>query len=143
AVLRRNRLRAGQSHQRIAVCRRQVHAVAKQLFHSETRVLRREFSSAREDACNARRLDAGPAVLEFLGERFEQLWRGEHTADLVSRPEPRYPLLDYMRLVLLQRGELSPLDQLDHPARVEVNTKTNTAAVLTQVLDRQPQPARP
>jgi hypothetical protein len=45
--------------------------------------------------------------------------------------------------VFLQGGELAPLDQLDHPTRVEVDAKTDPAAMLAQVLDRQPQPARP
>src|SRR5262249_5999425 len=111
--------------------RRQVHAVAQQLFHRETRVLRREFSAAREDAGDSQRFDTGTAVFEFLGERFEQLGCSEHASDLVARPEQRYRLLDHMSFVPLQRGELAPFDQLDSPTRVEVDAKTDSAAVLT------------
>ena len=33
-------------------------------------------------------------------------------------------------------------DQLDHPARIQINTKTNPTAHLSQMLDRQPQTTR-
>src|SRR5215813_10585157 len=81
AVPRRDRLRAGQPHQRVAVSRRQIDSVAQQLFHREARVLRREFGPAGEDAGDSRLSDGGSEVLQRLGERFEQFWRREHTFD--------------------------------------------------------------
>ena len=48
-----------------------------------------------------------------------------------------------MLLVGLQVLHPALLDQLDHPARVEVDAEADAAAILAQVLDRQAEPARP
>ena len=46
-------------------------------------------------------------------------------------------------LVGLDLLHLPHLDQLDDPARIEVDHEADAAAVLGQVLDREAQPARP
>ena len=51
-------------------------------------------------------------------------------------------LVDHVLLVALHLRHVSALDELDHPARVEVDHEADPAAVLAQVLDREPQPAR-
>ena len=56
----------------------------------------------------------------LFAERFEQLGRGEHAADVVVRAQQREPLLDHVLLVGFGLFDLAALDQLDDPARIEV-----------------------
>src|SRR6185503_21316053 len=51
-------------------------------------------------------------------------------------------LLDDVLLVLLSHLRLAHLDQLDDPARIEIDHKTDPAAMLRQVLDCQTQSTR-
>jgi len=54
----------------------------------------------------------------------------------------RQRLIDDVTLVGFHLIHLPVLDQLDHPARVEIDHEADAAAVLRQVLDGQPQPPR-
>ena len=57
--------------------------------------------------------------------------------------QQRQRLVDDVLLVASRPSPISPpLDQLDHPARVEVDHEADAAAVLREVLDGQAQPAR-
>ena len=75
-------------------------------------------------------------------QRLEQLRRGEHAADVVVGLQDRDRLVDHVVLVGLQVLAPALLDQLDHPARVEVDAEGDAAAVLGQVLHRQAQAPR-
>ena len=99
--------------------------------------LRRHLGAAAEDAANARLLQR-----DLLGQRLEQLGRDEQAADVVVRLEQRQRLIDHVALVRLHLIHLARLQQLDDPARIEVDAERDAAAMLRQVLDRQPQPAR-
>ena len=68
AIFGRDRLRASQTHERIAVGRRHIHSAAQQFLHRESRELRREFGAAGENAGDADFPDAGAAILQFLGQ---------------------------------------------------------------------------
>ena len=83
-----------------------------------------------------------PSFSSRLAQRVEQLRRGEHALDVVPGGEDRHRLIDAVLLVRLQVLHPALLDELDDPARVEVDAEADAAAVLAQVLDRQPQPAR-
>src|SRR5262249_29474328 len=74
---------------------------------------------------------------------FEQFRRSEQAANIVAGAQNRYRLLDYVGFVLIQSFGLTPLDQLDHPARIKVDAKANAAAILAKVFDSKTQPARP
>ena len=80
--------------------------------------------------------------LEPQRQRLEQLRRREHALDVVAGAEDRDRLIDDVILVGLQVLGPALLDQLDDPARIEVDAEADAAAMLRQVLDRQPQPAR-
>ena len=56
--------------------------------------------------------------------------------------QERQRLVDDVLLVGLELLHLPLLDQLDDPARIEIDAEADAAAVLGEVLDRQPQPAR-
>ena len=75
-------------------------------------------------------------------ERLEQFRRGEHAPDVVPRLENGHRLIDDVRLVGLEVLAPAFLDQLDDPARIEVDAEADAAAILREVLDRQPQPPR-
>ena len=130
--------RTGQTHQRIAVRRRHVHAAAQQFLHGEARELRREFGAAGEDACDARSPEYScRGSSSSSAKRFKQLWRREHAADIVAGVENGDGLLDHVRLVSIQVFDRARLDQLDDPARIEVDAKADAAAVLAQDARRQ------
>src|SRR5262245_20819686 len=142
AVLRAHRFRRGQAHQRVAVDRRDVDAV-EQLLDGEARPLRGELGPAREDPRDAGLLDAAALLLEAERERLEQLRGREHAADVVAGAQDGDRLVDHVLLVGLEVLGPALVDQLDDPARVEVDAEADPAAVLREVLDRQAQPARP
>ena len=75
-------------------------------------------------------------------QRLQQLRRREHAADVVAGAEDRDRLVDDVVLVGLEVIHPALLDQLDDPARIEIDREADAAAVLRQMLDRQPQPAR-
>jgi hypothetical protein len=52
-------------------------------------------------------------------------------------------LVDAVLLVGLQMLHPALLDQFDHPAGIEVDTEADTAAILGEVLNREPEPPRP
>ena len=87
------------------------------------------------------RIERAP-LLQRRGQRFEQLGRGEHAADVVAGAEDRDRLVDAMLLVGFEVLHPALLDQLDDPARIEIDAEANAAAMLGQMLDRQPQPPR-
>ena len=64
---------------------------------------------------------------------------------LMSWPAWRIVTAWSMHVVLVRFEVLAPalLDQLDDPARIEIDAEADAAAVLGEVLDRQPQPPRP
>ena len=72
----------------------------------------------------------------------EQLGSREHRLDVVPGREDRERLVDHVVLVGLEVLHPALLDQLDHPARVEVDAEADAATVLAQVLYGQAQPAR-
>ena len=86
--------------------------------------------------------DARALLLQPLAQGVEQLRRGEHALDVVPGREDRHRLVDAVFLVGLQVLHPALLDELDHPARVEVDAEADAAAILAEVLDRQPQPPR-
>ena len=61
---------------------------------------------------------------------------------VVPRAEDRDRLIDAVLLVRFEVLHPALLDELDHPPRIEIDAETNAAAMLGQVLDRQPQPPR-
>src|SRR5688500_8336729 len=52
-------------------------------------------------------------------------------------------LLDHVLLVLLRQAGLAHLEQLDHPTWVKIHHEADSASILGQVLDRQPETPRP
>ena len=75
-------------------------------------------------------------------ERLEQLRRREHALDVVAGLQDRHRLIDDVILVRLEVLAPPLLDQLDHPARIEVHAERDAAAMLREMFDRQAQPAR-
>src|SRR4029079_17951867 len=98
--------------------------------------------AARENSGDARLANRRSDLLEFERERFEQLGRGEHAADVVIGLQNGDRLLDHVILVGLQMLAPALLDQLDDPSRVEIDAKADAAAILRQMLDGETQPAR-
>jgi hypothetical protein len=84
----------------------------------------------------------GTHRLEPERERFEQLRRRERAPDVVTRLEDRDRLIDDVIFVGLEVFAPSFFDQLDHPARIEIDTERDASAMLCQMLDGQPQAAR-
>src|SRR5437867_3533263 len=126
------------AHQGVAVCWSHVGAIEK-LFVCETVPLRREFGPPGEDpgySCLAYRC---PHFFQAERKRLEQLGCGEHAPDVVAGLKNRNRLIDTMVLVGLQLLGPAFLDQLDHPARVQVDAEADAAAVLGEMLDRQAQ----
>ena len=78
-------------------------------------VLRQHRGASAEDAANA-----GFENIDFLGQRLEQLGRGEETADFAVLEDHR-GLVDDVFHVGLRFVELLVRDQLLHPARIEVD----------------------
>ena len=99
--------------------------------------LRRHLGAAAEHAG-----DAGLLQRDALAQRFEQLRRGEQALDGVVRLEERQRLVDDVALVELHHLHLAHLDQLDHPARIEIDHEADAAAMLREMFDGEPQPAR-
>ncbi len=132
----RRRLVRRQPHQRVAIGRREVDAV-EQFLDREAMELGRHLGAAAEDARDAQLLQRHP-----LAQRFEELRRGEDALDVVVRLHQRQRLVDDVALVELHFLEGVALQELDHPARVQVHAETDSAAVLAEVLDGQSQAAR-
>ena len=126
-VVRPARRARGQPHQRVAVGRRHVGAV-EQLLVREAVPLRRELGAAGEDAGDARLADRRAHRLEPQRQRLEQLRRREHAADVVAGLEDRHRLIDDVILVGLQVLAPALLDQLDDPARIEIDAEADAAA---------------
>jgi len=61
---------------------------------------------------------------------------------MVVRAQQSEALFDNVLFVTLGHVDFAHFDELDHPARIQVHHEANAAAVLGQVLDRQPQAAR-
>ena len=53
------------------------------------------------------------------------------------------PLFDDMLLVLFGHLDLVHLDELDDPARIKINHETDSAAILRQMFDGEPQATWP
>ena len=77
-----------------------------------------------------------------MAQRLEQLRRGEHALDVVAGAKDRQRLVDAVLLVRFEVLHPALLDELDDPARIEIDAEADAAAMLGQVLDRQPQPPR-
>src|ERR1051326_5018408 len=97
--------------------------------------LRRHFSAAAKDTGDSHLLQR-----HFLAKRFEQFGSREETANVVVSLQQREALLHNVLLVLLGHLWLAHLEQLDDPARIEIDHETDTATMLRQVLDRETQP---
>src|SRR5262249_1409509 len=104
---------------------------------------RRELGSAGKDSGDPRLFDARASIGKLLGQSFEQLWSCEHAADVVPGLENRDRLFDDMGFIFVEHFGFAPLDQLDDPPGVQIHTEADAAPVLTQVLDREPEPSRP
>ncbi len=61
---------------------------------------------------------------------------------VLVRLEQRQRLIDDVALVELHHLHLAHLDQLDHPARIEIDHEADAAAMLREMFDGQPQAAR-
>src|SRR5437588_326675 len=72
----------------------------------------------------------------------EELGRGEHALDVVVGGEDGDGLIDDVVLIRLQVLHPAFLDDLDDPARVEIDAEADAAAELGEMLDRQAQAAR-
>ena len=83
-----------------------------------------------------------PSSSSCSASSFQQLRRGEHAADVVIGRQEGDGLVNHMFLILEQFVFCAPLDELDHPARVQVHTKTDPFPSLGQVLDGQAQSTR-
>ena len=83
-----------------------------------------------------------PSFSSRPAQGVEQLRRREHALDVVVGRQDRHRLIDDVLLVGLEVLHPALLDELDDPARIEIDAEADAAAVLAQVLDRQPQPAR-
>src|SRR6185369_6561948 len=73
----------------------------------------------------------------------EQLRRRKHAVNVVARPKNRDRLIDDVVLVGLELIHPTLLNQLDHPARIEINREADAGTVLRQMLDREPETPRP
>ena len=83
-----------------------------------------------------------PRFFQFHGQRLQQLGRGEHALDVVAGAQNRDRLIDAVLLVRFEVLRPALLDELDDPPRIEIDAEADAAAILSQVLDRQPQPPR-
>ena len=91
-------------------------------------------------------LQARPVRLQSIGQRLEQLGRGEQALDVVTGRQHRDRLVDHVVLIGLEVLHPALLDELDHPPGIQVHAEADAAPVLGQMLDGQPQPpgaARP
>ena len=86
--------------------------------------------------------NARPFFLECFAKRLEQFRSREHALDVMSRGQHGDSLVDAVLLVFFQVFHPSLFDQLDDPARIQVDAETDAAAMLSQMLDGQSQPTR-
>ena len=119
-----------------------IHVRAEQFLAAEAVPLRRELRAAAEDALDAGLGDARPVFDQPHGERFQQLGRHERALDVVPGAENGDRLIDDVVFVFLGFLDFAFLEQLDDPPRIEIDAEADPAAILGQVLDGQPQPAR-
>ena len=87
-------------------------------------------------------LQAAAAFFQRQAQRFDQLRRAEHAFDVVAGAENRDRLIDAMLLVRFELLHPAFFDELDDPARIEIDAEADAAAMLGQMLDGQPQPPR-
>jgi len=125
-----------EAHERVAVGGDEIDSGAE-LFAREAVELRSQLSAAAEDA-----FDAVVGEVDFLGERFEQLGRGEGALDVGMAAEDRQGLIDAVVFIEVGFLHFAALDALDDPARVEIDAEGDAAAMLGEVLDRKAQAAR-
>ena len=83
------------------------------------------------------------AFFKRQAQCLDQLRRAEHALHFVSCAENRERLIDAVLLVRFELLHPAFLDELDDPARIEVDAEADAAAVLGQMLDGQPQASRP
>src|SRR6202011_3356312 len=100
----------------------------EQLLVREPVPLRRKLRAARENSLDADLADTRAHRFEPERQGFEQLWRGEHALDVVAGLENRDRLIDDVILIGLQMLGPPLLDQLDHPARIEIDAEADAAA---------------
>ena len=86
--------------------------------------------------------EAAAAFFQRQAQRLDQLRRAEHALHVVPGAEDRDRLIDAVLLVRFEVLHPALLDELDDPPRIEIDAEANAAAMLGQVLDRQPQPPR-
>ncbi len=101
--------------------------------------LRRELGAAGEDPGNPHLADCRVHVVQAQRERLEELRRREHALDVMPRLQDRDGLVDDVVLVGVQVVGPALLDELDHPARIEIDAEADAAPVLRQVLHGEPQ----
>jgi hypothetical protein len=99
--------------------------------------LGRHLGAAAEDPLDPQLLERG-----LLAQRLEELGGREQAPDVLVGLEQGQGLVDDVLLVPLHLPDLAGLDQLDHPAGVEVDLEADPAAELAEVLHGQAQTAR-
>src|SRR5262249_42225121 len=142
AVLGSHRPRTRETHQCVAICRSQIHAGPEQFLDCKTRILRSEFGTPGEYSSDTRFSDGSTTIGKFLGQRLEQLWGSKHATYIVPGAQDSDRLIDYVRLILVEHFGLAPLNQLDHPSRIEIDAEADAASVLTKMFNRKPEPSR-
>src|SRR4029079_14262485 len=100
----------------------------------KTMKLRRHLSASAEHSRNSDLLQR-----HLLAERLEQLRSREQAANVVVCAQQRHALFDDVLLVLLGHLRLAHLQQLNDPARIEVDHQTDPAATFREMLDRETQ----
>ena len=141
-LLSSNRLAASQSHQRVAVSRRHVDPAffsrtAEQFFDTVPRPLWREFGPARKDTRDSCIRNRHATVFKTQAKRLNQLWRSKHAFDVVVGGQDRNGLINTVLFVFLKMFHPTLLDQLHHPARIEIDAKADPAPNLSQMLNGQ------
>jgi hypothetical protein len=97
----------------------------------------------REDADDALLADGCTHFFEPQRERLEQLWRREHASDVVAGAQDCDRLIDDVILVRLEVLVPPLLNQLDDPARIEIDAETDASAVLREMFHREAKAPRP
>ena len=126
----------GETHQGIAVGGSEIDFPFEHFLFDEADVLRGHGGAAGEDS-----LDAGINERHAFGEGFEKFRSGEQAAD-VAVADDGGGLVDDVFLIELGHAHFAHADEAFHPAGVEVDEVTGTAADVGEVLDGEAQAAR-
>ena len=135
-------LAAGQPHERVAIRRRDIDVRAEQFFTGKTKPLLSELGAAAENAFDAGFFDAAALIHQSQSQSLQQLWRSEHALDVIVGTQNRHCLVDAVSAVGLRAFDVTFLQQLHHPARIQVHAETDAASELRQMFDGETQAAR-